>query len=64
MSLHRFRVGDRVEFAANRQDSHVTPGTYTIIMRMPGDAVDPQYRVKSANDLHQRVMNESQLRKS
>ena len=44
-------------------DGDVTPGAYTITRLLPPDGSDPQYRVKNANEVHERTMKESQLRK-
>ena len=63
MATHRFRVGERVKYVRGHFDGDVTAGLYTITRLMPADGADPQYRVKSTNEVHERTMKESQLRK-
>ncbi len=62
MAMHRYRVGDRVEYVRGSFDSNVRSGVYTITRLLPADGSDPQYRVKNADDVHERTMRESQLR--
>jgi hypothetical protein len=64
MSLHRFAVGERVEFSPGRFDGNVPRGLYTITRQLPSETPDMQYRVKSVRDSHERVVRQSQLRKS
>lgn len=62
MTTHRYHVGERVHYVRGPYDGDVTPGAYTITRLLPIDGLDPQYRVKSAIELHERMMRESQLR--
>ena len=64
MTIHKFRVGERVEYVRGASDGDVAPGAYTIVRLMPSDGADPQYRVKSTREVHDRTMKENQLRKS
>jgi hypothetical protein len=64
MTPHRYAIGERVEFSPGRLDGNVPRGTYTIVRPMPSETPDPQYRVKNQRDSHERVVRESQLRKS
>ena len=59
---HKFEVG-RVVRAQARQESGIPPGNYEVVRLLPsGDAArDPQYRVKSVLDGHERVVRESDL---
>lgn len=63
MAMHKYRVGERVEYVRGSAYGTASPGTYTITRCMPADSADPQYRVKSAGETHERTMKESQLRK-
>ena len=36
-------------------------GFYKIVKQMPSESEDRQYRIKSAGEAHERVVNESQL---
>lgn len=62
MATHRYHVGERVEYIRGPFDGDVSPGFYIITRLMPADGPDPQYRVKSANEVHERTMKESQFR--
>ncbi|MCW3474232.1 hypothetical protein [Limobrevibacterium gyesilva] len=63
MTLHKFAVGERVEFSPGRFDGNVPRGTYTIARQLPSETPDLQYRVKNVRDSHERVVRESQLRR-
>jgi hypothetical protein len=63
MALHKFAVGERVEFSPGRFDANVPRGTYTIARLLPSETLDNQYRVKNTRDNHERVVRESQLRR-
>lgn len=62
MIVHKFAVGDRVQFQPSRHDVHIRPGVYTIVKALPVTNASCQYRVKSALDSHERVLDEAQLR--
>jgi hypothetical protein len=64
MAPHRFAVGERVEFSPGRLDGNVPRGVYTVTRLLPSETLDLQYRVKNLRDSHERVVRESQLRKS
>lgn len=52
MALHRFAVGQSIEFLPDRFDATDTRGAYTITRLHPNDA----------RDGHERVVRESQIR--
>ena len=59
---HKFKVGDVV--AASSSISRFVPGgVFTIIKRLPGND-EPEYRIKSSNEPHERVVRESELTKA
>ena len=63
MNLHRYVVGDRVGFvSAGSVDGNVRRGLYTVVRLLPAADQGPQYRVKSDLDVHERVVDEAQLR--
>ena len=62
MALHRFTVGQSIEFVPDRFDATATRGAYTVVRLHPNDASDREYRVKNARDGHERVVRESQIR--
>ena len=61
MSTPKFAIGDRVAFVPGKYDNNVTRGVYTIVRAMPVTSQGFQYRVKSLNDSHERVIDEVQL---
>ena len=63
MAKHKFATGDRVMVLATGSSGNVRPGVYTIVKTMPDNARGCQYRAKSAVDVHERVLDESQLRR-
>lgn len=63
MPLHRFVVGQSVEFVPGRFDGTAPRGTYTVVRLLPNDASDREYQVKNSRDGHERVVRESQIRR-
>ena len=62
MRPHKFKVGELVAF--NPAVSRFVPGgVYEVIKHLPGDG-EYEYRIKSANELHERVARESELTKA
>jgi len=61
MLRHKFRIGQTVELFPGRLDRNVPRGIYTVQRLMPAEGREPQYRVKSKHDGHERVVIESQL---
>jgi hypothetical protein len=61
MRPHKFKVGDIValEPAVCR---NVPGGVYVVIKHLPANG-EHQYRIKSANEPHERVARESELTK-
>ena len=59
MPSHKFKVGDIVTI--NPVISRFVPGgVFEVIKQLPGDN-DPEYRIKSANEPHERAARESEL---
>jgi hypothetical protein len=58
--MHKFRVGQAVDLLP-RMIRQAASGTYEIIRLVPEHEDDPQYRVKSAEERHERVVPESEL---
>lgn len=59
--VHKFAVGQRVEFSPDGFDGNAQRGIYTVVRRMPSETRDLQYRIKDTRDGHERVVRESQL---
>ena len=59
---HKFKVGDIV--AINPAISRFVPnGVFEVTKRLPGND-EPEYRIKNANERHERVARESELIKA
>ncbi len=61
MSIHKFAVGQTVDFLPGPGDANVPRGKYRIQRLQPSETKDPQYRVKHAVDGHERIVGESNL---
>jgi hypothetical protein len=60
-TLHRFKIGQNVDLITSTARSAAS-GRYEIISLRPTDGGgDPQYRVKSKSESHERVVSESDL---
>jgi hypothetical protein len=57
MTEHRFRVGQAVTYLQRETAS----GIYKITQLMPPESGDHQYRIRSPNEPHDRVVKESDL---
>lgn len=64
MSAHKFRVGELVSFSGRSLLMNKAGGDYAIVRLMPSDNEfdEPQYRLKSAGETHERSAKESELR--
>ena len=62
MRPHKFKVGEIVALAPvfGRK---VSGGVYVVIKHVPGNDGEYAYRIKSANEAHERVARESELTK-
>ena len=62
MNMYRYAIGDAVRFTPARFDrSSAPPGGYRVTRLMPEEQGEPQYRIKSGSDAHERTAAESQL---
>jgi hypothetical protein len=59
-TMHKFKIGQAVDLVTSTVRSAAT-GQYEIVGLRPGDGSDPQYRVKSKSESHERVVSESEL---
>jgi hypothetical protein len=62
VSFHKFKVGDVVALkpAVSRNASG---GIYEVVRQLPSDG-ECEYRIKSASEPHERVVQESELTKA
>ena len=61
MQDHKFKIGQSVSFTSGPFDRRRANGIYKVIQLLPFEGEDYQYRIKSANELQERVAKESQL---
>ena len=61
LSNHRFKIGQTVSYTSGPHGRGSTSGVYKITQLMPQEGDDRQYRIKSANEPHERVVKESQI---
>ncbi len=61
MLSHKFHVGQLVHIAP-AISRNVPGGSYEIIKKMPESSGEFEYRIKSMNEPHERVVRESELR--
>lgn len=59
--MHKFEVGQIVEFLPQDRSGALS-GPYLVMKQLPGSGDDPEYRIKSEREAHQRVARHSQLR--
>ncbi len=57
---HKFKVGQSVDLVASISRS-AARGHYEIIGLRPSEGEDPQYRIKSRSEAHDRVVSERDL---
>jgi hypothetical protein len=58
---HKYEVGQVVNFTPGKSNLETSPGLYEIVRQLPPDGSENQYRVRSVEDSHERVVMESQL---
>jgi hypothetical protein len=58
---HKFKVGQSVSFMSGPFGRGGTNGIYKVTQLLPAEGDDCQYRIKNANEPHERVVKESQL---
>jgi hypothetical protein len=61
MPSHKFKVGDIVALIPGR---NVPGGFFEVVKQLPGSSGEPEYRIKNANEPHERVARESELTKA
>jgi len=58
---HKFKVGQTVTYASGPFGRASSASVYKITALLPPQGEDQQYRIKSANEPHERVAKESEL---
>jgi hypothetical protein len=60
MQQHKFKVGQMVSYFG-QGTLKAARGEYTVIARLPADSRGPQYRIKSKQEPHERLVSEPDL---
>ena len=63
MPSHKFHVGESV-IVRPAISRHVPGGVYEVTKQLPHNGREFEYRIKSANEEHERVVRESELTKA
>lgn len=61
---HLFRSGQSVRLNGGFPYRAAAQGVYEVVRQLPDDGGDPQYRIKSAREPHERVAKESDLERA
>ncbi len=64
MAKHKYAAGDRVFALPDKSGVNLAAGAYTVLKALPEAGRGCQYRVKSPLEAHERVLDESQIRKA
>lgn len=59
--MHKFKVGQMVDYAPNRTGMSASSRGYKIVRLLPREGVDVVYRIKSAAETFERVAKEQEL---
>jgi hypothetical protein len=63
MPNHKFHIGETVQLLPPIS-RHASGGVYVVTKKLPESAGEYEYRVKSINEPHERLVRESELEKS
>ncbi|MFO0997945.1 MAG: hypothetical protein U1F33_14795 [Alphaproteobacteria bacterium] len=61
MAHHKFSIGTTVRLRPVSFGPSPPPGEFEILRHLPPESGDNQYRIKSADDGHERVIRESEI---
>jgi hypothetical protein len=61
MSDHKFKVGQSVNYLAGTYGREPRSGVFKVMQCLPPQGGDYQYRIRGANEPHDRVARESEL---
>jgi hypothetical protein len=59
--MHKFKIGQSVNFASNLANRLGARGSYKIVQHLPGEADQIRYRIKGTHENFERVAEEYQL---
>jgi len=60
MTNHKYKIGQMVGYVG-QGPIRAARGEYTIIAKLPADTRGPQYRIKSKQEPHERLVSEDDL---
>jgi hypothetical protein len=60
MPEHLFQIGQKLIYKSTRL-SGAAPGSYIITKQMPPEGGEFKYRIRSVDELHERMVNEGEL---
>ena len=63
VSNHKFKIGESVLYASGIYGRGAASGVYKVTQLLPSESHDCQYRIKSADEPHERVVKESELKR-
>jgi hypothetical protein len=63
MASHKFQIGENV-YLAPALNRNVPGGAHEVTKQLPHNGREFEYHIKSANEEHERVARESDLRKA
>ena len=58
---HKFKMGETVRFQHSTRFFNTGSGRYDVIKQLPKKDGEPEYRIKSRNEPHERTAKESEL---
>ena len=58
---HKFKVGDNVRYTSGPYGRAVADAVYKVTQLLPPQGDEQQYRIKSSDEPHERVVKESEL---
>ena len=61
LSDHKFKVGQSVLYTSGPFGRGTGSGVYKVTQLLPSEGDDCQYRIKSSDEPHERVVKESEL---
>lgn len=61
MALHKYKIGQIVNFAPSRPGVPVAGRRYEVLRLLPGEGGELLYRVKSKDEAFERVAKEGEL---
>ena len=61
MAMHKFKIGQIVDFSPARSHIAASLKGYKVLRQMPQDSGELQYRIKSESEIFERTARESEL---